>query len=29
LEQFENAINMVIEGYRISKVLGKSEKHLI
>lgn len=29
LEQFENAINKVIEGYRINKVLGKSEKHLI
>lgn len=29
LEQYENAINKVIEGYRISKVLGKSEKHLL
>lgn len=29
LEQFENAINKVIEGYRISKVIGKSEKQLI
>lgn len=28
-KQFENAINKLIEGYRISKVLGKSEKQLI
>ncbi|MEP6949427.1 MAG: WYL domain-containing protein, partial [Ginsengibacter sp.] len=28
-EQFENAINKVIEGYRISKVLGKSEKQIL
>jgi predicted DNA-binding transcriptional regulator YafY len=28
-EQFENAINKVIEGYRISKMLGKSEKHIL
>jgi len=29
LEQFENAINKVIEGYRISKYLGKSEKQIL
>jgi predicted DNA-binding transcriptional regulator YafY len=28
-KQFENAINKLIEGYRISKVIGKSEKQLI
>ncbi len=28
-EQFENAINKVIDGYRISKILGKSEKHIL
>jgi predicted DNA-binding transcriptional regulator YafY len=28
-EQFENAINKVIEGYRISKIIGKSEKQIL
>jgi predicted DNA-binding transcriptional regulator YafY len=28
-EQFENAINKVIEGYRISKILGKTETQII
>ncbi|MCA6474244.1 MAG: WYL domain-containing protein [Chitinophagaceae bacterium] len=28
-EQFESAINRLIEGYRVSKLLGKSEKQLI
>lgn len=28
-DQFENAINKLIEGYRISKVLGKSERQLL
>ena len=28
-KQFENAINKLIEGYRISKVIGKSERQLI
>lgn len=28
-EQFENAINKVIEGYRISKILGKAETQII
>ncbi len=28
-DQFENAINKVIEGYRISKIIGKSERQLI
>lgn len=28
-EQFENAINKLIEGFRISKVIGTSEKHLL
>ena len=27
--QFENAINKVIEGYRISKIIGKSEKQIL
>lgn len=27
--RFENAINKVIEGYRISKIIGKSEKQLL
>jgi predicted DNA-binding transcriptional regulator YafY len=27
--QFENAINKVIEGYRISKIIGRSEKQII
>ena len=28
-EQFENAINKVIEGYRISKITGVSESHIL
>ena len=28
-EQFENAINKVILGYRISKIIGKSEKQIL
>ena len=28
-QQFENAINKVIEGYRISKVIGKSENEIL
>ena len=28
-DQFENAINKMIEGYRVSKIIGKSEKQLI
>lgn len=28
-EQFENAINKVIEGYRVSKILGKSELQIL
>ncbi len=28
-QQFENAINKVIEGYRVSKILGKSEKQIL
>jgi predicted DNA-binding transcriptional regulator YafY len=28
-EQFENAINKVIEGYRINKIIGKSEKQIL
>lgn len=28
-DQFENAINKMIEGYRISKIIGKSERQLI
>ncbi len=28
-QQFENAINKVIEGYRISKILGKSENQIL
>lgn len=28
-EQFENAINKVIEGYRISQILGKCEKEIL
>jgi len=28
-EQFENAINKVIEGYRVSRYLGKSEKQIL
>ncbi|MBA2744683.1 MAG: WYL domain-containing protein [Flavisolibacter sp.] len=28
-EQFENAINKVIEGYRISKIIGKSENQIL
>ena len=28
-DQFENAINKVIEGYRISKIMGKSEKQIL
>lgn len=28
-DQFENAINKLIEGYRVSKIIGKSERQLI
>jgi predicted DNA-binding transcriptional regulator YafY len=28
-DQFENAINKMIEGYRVSKIIGKSERQLI
>ncbi len=28
-QQFENAINKVIEGYRISKILGRSERQIL
>ncbi len=28
-EQFENAINKVIEGYRLSKIIGKSESQIL
>src|SRR4030095_10551775 len=28
-EQYQNAIDKVIEGYRISKIIGKSEKQII
>ena len=28
-KQFENAINKVIEGYRVSKILGKSETQIL
>ncbi len=28
-DQFENAINKIIEGYRVSKIIGKSERQLI
>jgi predicted DNA-binding transcriptional regulator YafY len=28
-QQFENAINKVIEGYRVSKILGKSEQQIL
>jgi predicted DNA-binding transcriptional regulator YafY len=28
-QQYENAINKVIEGYRISKIIGKSEKQIL
>src|SRR5215831_228250 len=29
LQQYDSAINKVIEGYRISKIIGKSEKQII